>query len=299
MDEFEIIEKYFAPLTNNYDGALGLKDDAAILPQTDGNDLVITTDTIIENVHFFKDNSPEDIAIKLLGVNISDLASMGALPTCYLLSITLPKSINDKWLAEFSLGLKTAAENCGSNMKLIGGDTTVHNGPVKKGKSLTRKGANIDDYIYVTGTIGDSYAGLQILLGKCNIKSDYLIKRYLRPIPRVDIGLKLSGIATACADISDGLIADLGHICKYSNVGASIFIDDIPISTDALNSGIDKKLLITGGDDYELIFTAPKGANLPKNITKIGQITNGNIVKILDNQGKELFINNSGYKHYL
>jgi thiamine-monophosphate kinase len=319
MNEFGLISKYFAPLAQNFEGALGLKDDAAIISPKSGYDLVITKDAIVENVHFLKSDSAFDIAIKLMGVNLSDIAAMGATPLAYLIALTLPDNTADAWFAEFANGIKSMIDEFGG--ALIGGDTTSHNGPltlsltaigqVPSGKALKRSGAMVGDIIFVSGTIGDSYLGLQILQGTLQSESQHLTERYRRPNPCIRLGAKLHGIATACIDISDGLVADLGHICSNSNVGATINIDSIPVSDDAkaiIAAHPDMiNNMITGGDDYELLFTCPapyekavstlaKKLGLP--LTKIGVVTSGNNVKVTNNNDTEIVINNGGYQHF-
>jgi thiamine-monophosphate kinase len=318
-NEFSLIEKYFAPLAASFPGSLGLKDDAAILTPKPGYDLVITKDALVENVHFFEKDPAYNIAKKLLGVNLSDLAAMGAKPVAYLLAIALPRTSTDEWLHGFSQGFAASITEFGG--ALIGGDTVSHDGglmlsltaigEVKQGSALKRSCAKIGDFIYVSGTIGDSYLGLQILKNSNNTQhtqaEKYLTERYYFPIPRLALGAKLIGIARACVDVSDGLIADLGHICECSHVGAEIKMDDIPVSLAARQLQPDIKNLIAGGDDYELLFTAP--AEMEKSITdlskelhipiaKIGQITAGDKVKLLDASGTEVVLEKTGYQHF-
>jgi thiamine-monophosphate kinase len=320
--EFTLISQYFSPLSKNFPGAFGLTDDAAIISPKAGYDLVITKDAIVENVHFFADDNPYTIALKLLGVNLSDLAAMGAKPYAYLLAIVLPSNIYEEWLAEFTRGFGEGIAKFGG--ALIGGDTTSHNGPltlsltaigeVPQGKALMRSGAKQDDLIFASGTIGDSYLGLQLL--KNNITdvpkdaAEYMIERYDIPQPRVALGEQLIGIATACIDISDGLVADLGHICETSKCGAEINFGDVPFSDFAekiIRGRADAINLLTGGDDYELLFTAPALAEnsiadiakqLNLRITKIGKIVAGERVKVLDKNGQEIIVQRGGYQHF-
>lgn len=315
MNEFGIIAKHFAPLAKNFDGALGLKDDAVILSPQSGYDLVFTKDALVADVHFFVDDAPKLIAQKLLAVNVSDLAAMGAKPVGYLLAIMLPKSTDDKWLASFARGLSVGISKWGGH--LIGGDTVSHNGElalsltaigeVPQGKALKRSTAQAGDAVFVSGTIGDSYLGLQILKGEIKAQSEYLTNRYHLPSPRIDLGHRLIGVANSCVDISDGLVADLCHIAEYSGVGAKINIADIPFSAAAKQLNPNPINLITGGDDYELLFTAPASAQtaieslakeLALPITKIGEITSGAGVVVLDNSGTDIGIRESGYKHF-
>lgn len=318
MDEFGIISKYFSPLAKNYSGALGLKDDAAIITPNTNNNIVVTKDAIVENVHFFKNDSAHDIALKLLGVNLSDLAAMGASPLAYLIGVILPKNTNQNWLEEFSASMADGIKQYGG--ALIGGDTVSHDGPltltltaigeIPLGKELKRSGAKEGDLVFVSGTIGDSYLGLQSIKGHVEAY-EYLQERYHKPIPRIEIGIKLREIASACIDISDGLVADLTHICESSGVGSEINLKNIPLSTHSRkivdkNAGMLIKI-INGGDDYELLFTCAakkeseitnisKEVGIP--IAKIGSITKGDKVTILDEAGSEIILQNGGYKHF-
>jgi len=306
MDEFSIIEKYFAPLAEKYPDALGLKDDAALFKPAEGFDVVVTTDALVEDIHFFKDDNPEYLAQKLLGVNVSDLAAMGATPKAYLLTLMLPEGINDKWLPSFSEGLAKGCERFGGC--LIGGDTTRSKyglslsltaiGEVAQGKALKKSGAKPGDKIYVSGTIGDSYLGLQILSGKLDLDSAYLKQRYYKPEPRIALGESLVGLASSCTDISDGLIADLEHICKASTVGAVIRAGDIPLSDDAKNSGVNIQKLITGGDDYELLYTVADNIEPPEGAYYIGDIVDGEAVSVLDEEQKTIVLESRGYSHF-
>ncbi len=317
-NEFDIIAKYFSPLAKKFPGAMNLTDDAAILPYENGYDFVVTKDLITEGTHFLKTDSAATLARKILGVNISDLAAMGAEPVAYLLGLVLPKTTNEKWLADFSLALQKGISEFGGH--LIGGDTTSTTGgislsltaigKVKKGKSLTRAGAKIGDKIFVSGTIGDSYLGLQVALGKISLPKkahDYFLDRYNIPQPRIKLGRELVGIATSCIDISDGLVADLKHICECSAVGAEIYAEKIPLSSLTSQSLVLLEDMITAGDDYELLFTCPankstKAKAIAKKIglqiTQIGEITQGKKVNLLDINGKKIALKKEGYKHF-
>ena len=306
MDEFGIIEKYFAPLARSYKGSLDLKDDAAVYSPSQGKELIFTKDAMVEGVHFFGDEKPEHIAQKLVAINVSDLAAMGATPKSYLIALMLPKNTDEKWIANFSTGLKEATDKFGGH--IIGGDTVSHDGKlsfsltaigeIPKGKYLKKSGANQGDKVYVSGTIGDSYLGLQILSGKLNIDSQYLKNRYLIPAPKVKLGSKLLDIATSCTDISDGLVADLKHICKASDVGAVINVDNIPLSDDAKKSRVNIEDLITGGDDYELIFTLPAKLKAPDGSLYIGDITKKREVLFLDSHSRPINPSKEGYSHF-
>ncbi len=319
MDEFSFIEKYLAPLTFGNPEALSLKDDAAIFSPKSGYDIVITKDAIAEGTHFFKNDDPYKLAKKLLRVNLSDLAAKGAIPYCCFLALILPENTPEEWLEQFAAGLKD--DLSGFSCFLAGGDTTAHNGGVvltltalghvTAGKALLRSGARAGDGVFVTGTIGDSYLGLQLIknqelktIEESRGSDSYLISRYHVPQPRISVGTKLSGVATSCTDISDGLLADLENICNCSQVGAEIMLDKVPLSISLAEADAIKA--ITGGDDYELLFTAPE--NMERNIndisektgikiTKIGKITGDNAVTLLNKNGEIIPVFRSGYRH--
>lgn len=306
MNEFEIIEKILIPLTRGAKEALSLKDDAAIITPKPEYDLVITKDAIIENVHFLPNTEPGLIAKKLLRVNLSDMAAMGAKPRFALIAAMLNDSCDIKWLTSFSNGLKEDLDKY--DLSVIGGDTTKHKGAISfsmtligevpSGRAIKRSGAKAGDTIFVTGTIGNSALGLRALKGELrNWGTKELVSRYNLPEPRVEIGLKLK--ANAAIDISDGLIADLNHICECSEVGAVIYTDKIPLSDSArklLNQ--DSSLLeviLTGGDDYELLFTS-KEETLPY-ATPIGKIKKEGGIDIFDKKGEKITLSRYGYTH--
>lgn len=302
MNEFDLITKYFTPLAKQFPGSLNLSDDAAILDIPEGQQLVVTKDAISEGIHYLADTDPALIAQKLLRTNLSDLASMGATPLCYFLSIALPKPISKNFIARFAAGL--AEDQKIFAIRLAGGDTiATHGAPVfsitahglvPKGSGLRRNGAQVGDEIYVSGTLGDAALGLKFPQDK------FLRNRYHLPQPRMELGQKLRDVATSCMDISDGLLQDMAHICTASNVGAEMMLEQLPLSDSA------KKMLETspelwpliyaGGDDYELLFTLPEGANPPADTTRIGKITAGKNVRLMkDNQ--EIKIEKMGYSH--
>lgn len=307
MDEFSIIEKYFAPLAKDYPKAFGLKDDAAVFSPSSGFEIVLTKDAMVADVHFFANDKAEYIARKLVAVNASDLAAMGANPKAYLLALMLPKNTNENWIADFARGLDIATKDFGGYV--IGGDTVVHQGKlslsltaigeVPFGKALKKSGAKIGDKIYVSGNIGDSYLGLQILSGKLDISSQYLTNAYFLPNPKVKLGIQLLDMASACTDISDGLIADLGHICKASKVGAVIKATDIPLSVEAKKTGISIEKLIAGGDDYELLYTIPPHIKAPEGSFYIGDICVQETIKLLDENSQTIILKTDGYCHSL
>jgi thiamine-monophosphate kinase len=264
LSEFGLIERFFAqqPLKNPY-SRLGIGDDCALLEIPTGYQLAVTTDTMVENVHFFKGENPKFIGHKLLAVNLSDLASMGAEPFAVTLALTLPK-IDEDWLKEFSTGFLDLAHQY--NVDLIGGDTTKGHltltvqalGLVPKGLAMKRSAAKVGDLIYVTGCLGDAGLGLKIEQGYLCSYPDDAIKQFHQPLPCVAQGLGLRGIANACIDISDGLAADLGHILEKSVVGATIDADTLPLSAGVkiyITETNDWQMPLTAGDDYQLCFT--------------------------------------------
>ncbi len=270
MTEFQLIEKFFSYKNHRKrsDVLLGMGDDCALVKIPSKQELAISTDTLISGVHFPKNTAPYDIGYKALAVNLSDLAAMGADPTWVTLALTLPKA-NEKWLKEFSKGFFALINKYG--LQLIGGDTT--HGPlsitvqvfglVKASKALRRSGAKAGDAIYVTGTLGDAGLALRHLQGKIKLDKKTqaeVLMRLNRPQPRIIEGMAAKDYARSAIDISDGLAADLGHILAASNVGASICVDDLPLSS-ALTKNVKHKLAIdlalNAGDDYELCFTVP------------------------------------------
>lgn len=322
MNEFEVIKHYFAPLAKGEYGALSLTDDAAVLSVPEGLELIVTKDAICEGVHFIGNEEPSLIARKLLRVNLSDLTAMGATPYGYFLALMLHDAADEAWLASFSGGLKNDQERFG--IRLMGGDTTRSHstlslsltafGTAPRGQALKRVGAKAGDGVYVTGTIGDAALGLQIAQGHLRAEKeavDYLLGRYQLPVPRVELGQMLRGIATACIDISDGLIQDLGHVAECSGIAAAVVWEKIPLSGAARGclAQFDSayEIIAAGGDDYELLFTAPQNAHESLQsiareakvaITQIGEIKEGSGVKLVDKQGKDILLGKSGYDHF-
>lgn len=320
--EFELIAKYFAPLAKGEAGALGLTDDAAYLKPRAGHDLVATADALIADVHFFANDPPDTIAQKALRVNVSDLAAKAAAPRGYLLTLALPRDIDEPWIKAFANGLKRDQARFG--MTLIGGDTTATPGPltisvtalgeVPHGRMLTRGGAKAGDDVWVTGTIGDSVLGLRVLKGDALKVSEAqrraLVGRYRLPEPRFDLGPRLLGLAHASIDVSDGLIADLGHVSDVSKVGMEIAVRDVPLSAAAkaaVSGGVEIADLLTGGDDYELAITAPAAvrtalealaAETKVPLTLIGRVVKGRGVVVLDASGRRMRLARAGYTHF-
>ena len=334
LGEFNLIAEYFAPLAKS-PGALGLLDDGAIISLGKDEDLITTTDMLVSGVHFLAQAEPEEIATRLLAVNVSDLAAMGAIPMGYLLVTALTDAQDHDWLSRFAEQLEKDQARYG--MVLLGGDTVATPGPlsltltafgsVPQGQALKRSTAKTGDHIYVSGTIGDSALGLKALRNELPaIDPAYrasLIHRFQNPQPRIELGQALREIAhsdasknssvSSCgvADISDGLIADLGHICETSHVGASVFANDLPLSeaADAVMK-LDQMYLdtiLSGGDDYELVFTIPSESqalfdrideSMELKLTCIGKITPGTKIDVVDSSGKVIPLDTIGYRHF-
>ena len=319
--EFELIRRYFAPLAGP--GSLKLTDDAAVVDLQPGRSLVATTDTVIAGVHFLADDPPDLIARKALRVNLSDLASMGAEPLGYLLVTALPAGIDENWVAQFSRGL--AQDQAEFSIALLGGDTAFTPGPlsltitalgqVERGKALLRSGAKPGDRVYLSGTIGDSAFGLKLAKGEpltlSPSEKSSLLDRYRLPQPRLGLGRRLIGVASAAMDVSDGFAADLGHICQASRVGALVEAAKLPVSP-ALRSVLEvgQASLVevaTGGDDYELLFTAPAAVELLLGriatelalpLTAVGEIRREPGVIVLDQNGRAVELGPGGYRHF-
>lgn len=267
MNEFDLIKHYFNKRSLRSDILQSIGDDCAVTTiDSTIHNLVITTDTLVCNSHFLPTISPEDLAYKAVAVNLSDLAAMGATPAWVSLALTLP-SVEHQWLEAFSTSFFDALAQY--NVALIGGDTTKGNlaititaqGLLKQKSGLYRHKANIGDLIYVSGTLGDSAMGLNLLLTHSKVKSksqEFLLQRHLRPIPRIELGKLLTQYSQCAIDISDGLLADLNHILERSQCGAVIFLDKLPLSQELLANVTREQaenLALTGGEDYELCFT--------------------------------------------
>lgn len=318
--EFERIADYFAPLAAGYPGAFNLTDDAALISPDAGQSLIVTTDTIVEGVHYIGDEPADMIARKLLRVSLSDLAGMGAAPHAYTLNIALSREISDHWLASFVSGLRDDQNEFA--IHLIGGDSVSTTGPavlsatlfglVANGRAVRRAGASVGDGIFVSGTIGDGALGLKVADGSIELADEAAAReisgRYRLPQPRCTLGLRLADVATAGADVSDGLLADLDHIAAASGVGAEIEMDRVPLSSpsrEILASHPDLgHLVVTGGDDYELVFTSSKtqavsnlSLELGLPITQVGRIIGGHGVKVLDFRGNKIPFGELGYRH--
>ena len=318
--EFSLIARYFDRVRNaRLDVETGIGDDCALLNIPEKQTLAISTDTLVVGNHFLPDIDPADLAHKALAVNLSDLAAMGADPAWLTLALTLP-AVDEAWLAAFSDSLFELLNYY--DMQLIGGDTTkgplsmtlgIH-GYVPTGRALKRSGAKHGDWIYVTGTPGDSAAGLAILQDRLQVEddadADYLLARHLRPLPRVLQGQALRDLANAAIDLSDGLISDLGHILKASGCGARVDLDAMPFSDAMLRQVEPEQALrwaLSGGEDYELCFTVPelnRGAldvalaNLGARFTCIGQILPESEGLQFTREGKPVTLDFKGYDHF-
>jgi len=323
-DERELIETCFAPLTREGDAALGLCDDSAILsPPADG-DLALTVDTITCGVHYLPDDPPDRVAQKLVRVNLSDLAAMGARPIGYLLGSAFARDLDGDWVARFAEGL--ARDQAAYDVALLGGDTTATPGPssltltavgaVPRADALRRSGARAGDTVCVSGTIGDAGLGLRLLSGDLAVDADadaaFLAARYQLPEPRVALGRRLreQRVATAAIDVSDGLVADVAHLAAVSGVAIELDAGAVPVSDparhalDAGRTRLDE--LLTSGDDYELAFTVPAerrsemlaaAAAAGADVTAIGMVREGQGITIRDEAGAPMALDRTGWRH--
>jgi thiamine-monophosphate kinase len=311
--EFSLIARHFRPLAGP--GALDLRDDAALLTPPLGRELVLTADAMVAGVHFLPDDPPDLIGCKLLRVNLSDLAAKGAVPLVYLMTVSTPKDTPDAWFAGFAAGL--ARDQATYGVSLLGGDTTSTTGPISlsltiighvaPGTAVHRFGAHAGDGIWVTGTIGDGALGLAVALGKLADPTGFLLDRYRLPQPRV--GLALAGIASAAMDVSDGLVQDLGHICRASGLAAEIAVDSVPLSPAAKAAGPEwLTACLTGGDDYELLLAVPPhrsgalraaAATAGIAVTRVGHFHSGSPeVMVRQASGEPLALTKGGWSHF-
>ncbi len=321
LDEFARIARFFAPLAGT--GALGLTDNVALIDGPPGTQYVLKTDAIVEGVHYLPDDPPMQVAQKLLRVNLSDLAAKGAAPLGYLLTTALPPSHDEAWLEQFCKGL--AADQAAYGIFLLGGDTVMTPGPttlsvaaigtVAAGRAVLRSGARAGDIVHVSGTIGDAALGVLAAkgqeLGIGAAEKAFLVDRFRLPQPRLNLGARLAGLASAMMDISDGLAADFGHLCAASGLGGVIEAARVPLSpaTQAALARDPARLatVLGGGDDYELLFTAPAGATpalaaiareTGVAVTAIGRVEHGTGVRVLDQAGREIALAVKGYEHF-
>jgi thiamine-monophosphate kinase len=311
--EFALIARHFRPLAGA--GALGLADDAAVIVPPPGRDLVLTVDAMVAGVHFLPDDPPDLIGRKLLRVNLSDLAAKGAEPIGYLMTVSAPRGTPDAFFAGFAAGL--AADQALFGIALLGGDTTSTPGPlslsltaighVASGAMVRRAGARPGDGIWVTGTIGDGALGLRVARGELPDPDGYLLGRYRLPDPR--LGLPIAGIASAAMDVSDGLVQDLGHLCRASGLAAEVDAARVPLSAAARQAGPEHlAVCLTGGDDYELLLAVPSAqetaltaaaASAGTAVTRIGRFCAGHPkVTVRGPDGAALSLGSGGWSHF-
>ena len=314
LGEFDIIRRFFATRASRSDVQLGIGDDAAVLHPRADRKLVLAMDTIIEGVHFLKNTRGFDVGYRAVAVNLSDLAAMGAEPSWMSLSLSLPDA-NAAWLEDFARGLFDLADRY--DVQLIGGDTvrgpmviTVQvGGWIECDRWLTRSGAQPGDNVYVTGTLGDASAGLATLRDRINSTgASYLQQRFLRPEPRIAAGRALRTIANAAMDVSDGLLADAAKLAEASHCGMTIDIDALPLSKELRASFNEENRLthaLSGGDDYELLFTASaahvqqlaSGSIAAVPVTRIGVIESAPGIRC-ERGGRLYSPRSSGYDHF-
>ncbi len=323
--EFTLIARHFRPLAGP--AGLDLLDDAAVLTPPEGRQLVLAADAMVAGVHFLPGDPPDLLARKLLRVNLSDLAAMGATPLGYLMTIAAPRDTADAWFAGFAAGL--AADQAEFGLALLGGDTTATPGPlclsltilghVAPGMAVRRTGAQAGDGVWVTGTIGDGALGLAVATGALVDGSGFLLERYRLPRPRL---LPIGGLAAAAIDVSDGLVQDLGHLCRAGGVGAEILAESVPASDAALAvreavegaiahgdaAGAWLRTRLTGGDDYELLLAVPEARTAALaamaqaacvRISRIGRFVAGAPqVRVGTADGRELALGTGGWSHF-
>jgi thiamine-monophosphate kinase len=324
--EFELIAQVFAPLAkigaSPSAAAFGLGDDAAVVRPAPGMELVVSADAMVRGAHFDEHTDPSDVGRKLLRVNLSDLAAKGAAPIAYTLTAAWPADVSDEWIDRFAAGL--AEDQAAYGLSLIGGDTVATPadlvlsvtifGQVPSGTMLRRGGAQPGDDVYVSGTIGDARLGLLVAQGALQpapADAGYLRGRLDRPTPRLRLGQELRTVAHATIDVSDGLIADLGHICEQSGLGAIVREDDLPRSA-AATAALDmlpreRQSLATFGDDYEILFVADGNdasrivslaARISLPLTRIGRMTAQPGVRVIDAQGNLIPYQRKGFQHF-
>ena len=326
-DEFDLIARVFAPLAKD-SGALGLRDDAAVLRPPEGHELIVSCDAINEGVHFLKDDPPDTIGHKALAVTLSDLAAKGARPYAYLLSLSLPRDPAPDWLDGLAAGLLALQD--AAALALVGGDTTASLGGVSlvvtglglvpQGHAVLRLGAKPGDRLYVSGTIGDAYLGLRLLQDPARAKSwglseedvAFLVERYRRPMPRYDLAPLVRNFAQASVDVSDGLVGDIEKLCRGSHVAMTLNTERVPFSPAARKAlASDPDLLpalITAGDDYELVVAVPpcgtaafeaEAEAKQSRFTAIGEAAAGEAsVTVLDAKGEAIVLSHRGFSHF-
>lgn len=323
MGEFDLIARYFKRPPTQPHVDLGVGDDCALLRPAAGMQLAVTSDMLVEGRHFLSTVDPFRLGHKSLAVNLSDLAACGARPLAFTLALSLPRA-DESWLESFSAGLLSLADQYGC--ELVGGDTTrgplniciTAFGEVPRGQALLRSGAQAGDDIYVSGTTGDARLALEVFRGSLSLPQQVFVQaraRLEQPTPRVGLGLALRGIATAAIDISDGLLGDLRHILDASGLGATIHLPSAA-TLMAASRGLEgtnlteKELLqfsLAGGDDYELLFTAPAGSHVAVQaaaasggvrVTHIGTADRLPGVRLIDGEGRIQSGNDASFDHF-
>lgn len=313
MSEFDLIRRYFTRPTPNAN--LGVGDDAALLSVSPGMELALSTDMLVSGTHFFPDADPFLLGHKTLAVNLSDMAAMGAQPRWATLAVSLPHA-DEAWLGRFSAGFFALADEYG--VALVGGDTTrgplnlcvTILGEVPVGQALRRDGARVGDDIWVSGRPGMAALGLAHAKGECALDGamrDLCLDALQRPQPRVALGMALRGTAHSAIDVSDGLLADLGHILECSAVAAEVELESLPVAASGTARGMAQQLALAGGDDYELCFTAPVPARdrlkelasqLGLVLTRIGHVRTGTGCEVRDASGRTISMGKAGYDHF-
>ena len=323
--EFDLIETYLAPLAAGQAGAFGLKNDAAIFPSVRNKSVVVTADTMVQGVHFLAGDPPDLVGRKLLRVNLSDIAAMGGKPFGYLVTVALPPDLGESWFTGLARGL--AEDQAVFNVGLLGGDTVSTPGPpvlsltalgrIPEERVLRRNGGRPGDDLYVSGSIGDAALGLLVLQDRLaevpEAAGRALAERYHLPQPRLELGQALAegGFARCAIDVSDGLVADLGHLARGAGLAAELWAAEVPVSPAALEvlAGAPEQLetVLTGGDDYELLFSARESQReslvelaqqLDLPITRIGRLVEGEGVSVLGHDGVALALSHSGWDHF-
>ena len=314
LGEFDLIERIRRRLGAQADVVLGIGDDAAIVTPLPDRQLVVCTDTLVKGVHYPSETTAADIGWKSLAVNLSDLAAMGARPRWVTLALTMPQA-DATWLDDFLDGFLELAVAHG--VALVGGDTTrgaesitvTALGSVPPDQALRRDAAQLGDDLWVTGTLGDAALALQHWRDTGRIDNERLAMRLNRPTPRIALGLALRGIAHAAIDVSDGLLADAGHVAKASLLGIELHVDELPLSEELadMSSIARQGLQLAGGDDYELCFSAPAenasqvqsvAAACDVRVTRIGRLVDGSGIRVLGADGQVLSLSETGYRHF-
>lgn len=325
--EEDLIQTFLAPLAAGMPGAFGLADDCAIIAPPPGEEIVLNTDAVAAGVHFFADDRPADIAWKALAVNASDIAAKGARPLAYLMALAFPEAPSRSFMADFAAGLAEAQQAFGCH--LAGGDTDRRPGPfsvtimlagtVPQGRMVRRGAARAGDLIYVSGTLGDAALGLKLRLDlRSAVASrldasdlDLLLGRYLRPAPRLELGPALRTHASAAMDLSDGLVKDLGRMCRASAVGGVIRFADVPLSPAArkwlTHDPAAASDIVAGGDDFEILAAVPPDKAAPfetaaaaagVRVTCIGSFVAGEGVDVRDAAGRPMQLRRPGWDHF-